>query len=214
VFAYIIVVHPVNLADIKKLDVVPMASCIIESVTTQSANCILSTSFGRYSAVLLKMVTDVAPDTPVVWVDSGYNTEETYQHCEQLQKLLRLNLHIYHPRRSVNHRTAIGHNPKPGDPGYDEFVNEIKLEPFRRALRELQADRWITGIRQEETEHRRSLDVLTSGPNGIVKVAPLFYWQETDLINYSVRHKLPFALNYRDLAKPNSSQECGLHCHL
>ena len=127
-----------NVADYKELDAVPMAYNIIKDVKAKSSNIILSTSFGHHSSVLLKIVTDIAPETPVIWVDTGYNTEETYQHCERLQELLNLNLRIYHPKRSVTHRTALGVNPEPEDPGYDEFVNEIKLEPFKRALAELQ----------------------------------------------------------------------------
>ena len=160
------------------------------------------------------MVSDIAPNTPIVWVDTGYNTDETYQHCEQLQQLLELNLHIYHPKRSVAHRAAIGFNPAPEEPGYGEFVDEIKLEPFKRALDELQPSYWITGIREEETEHRRSLGVQTDAPNDIKKIAPLFYWSEVNLINFMVKHKLPFSINYQDIAKQNENQECGLHCRL
>ena len=199
---------------LRELDSTSAAYSIIESASTQSPNFILSTSFGRYSAALLKMVTDVAPNTPVVWVDSGYNTDETYQHCEQLTEQLNLNLRIYQPQRSVSHRTALGIYPSPEDKGYDEFVEEIKLEPFRRALRELQPSHWLTGIRAEETDHRRSLGVQSEGPNGIVKIAPLFYWNEMDLTNFMFKHRLPYGVNYRDLTKKSENQECGLHCRL
>jgi len=203
-----------NVADYKNLDNVTMAYNIVEDVKANSTNLILSTSFGHNSAVLLKIVTDIAPKIPVVWVDTGYNTEETYQHCEELQSLLNLNLRIYHPIRSVAHRTALGVNPEPEDPGYDKFVNEIKLEPFKRALAELKPSYWITGIREEETEHRRSLGIQSKAPNGIKKIAPLFYWEEVDLIDFAVKHKLPLVANYQDIAKQNASRECGLHCRL
>jgi len=182
-----------NVADYKNLDNVTMAYNIVEDVKANSTNLILSTSFGHNSAVLLKIVTDIAPKIPVVWVDTGYNTEETYQHCEELQSLLNLNLRIYHPMRSVAHRTALGVNPEPEDP---------------------KPSYWITGIREEETEHRRSLGIQSKAPNGIKKIAPLFYWEEVDLIDFAVKHKLPLVANYQDIAKQNASRECGLHCRL
>ena len=203
-----------SLAEVRNLDKVQMAYEVIESVHAKSSNIILSTSFGHYSAILLKMVSDVAPNTPVVWVDSGYNTKETYQHCEELKESLNLNLHIYHPQRSVTHRASIGVNPKPAEKGYEQFVDEIKLEPFKRALAELQPSHWVTGIREEETEHRRSLAVETDGPYGIKKIAPLFHWKEADLINFMSENKLPYPVNYADITKRSANEECGLHCRI
>jgi len=197
-----------------KSQIVQSAYDIVETVKAQSTNFILSTSFGHYSAALLKIVSDVAPNVPIVWVDSGYNTNDTYRHCDELTERLNLNLRIYHPQRSASHRKALGANPMPKQPGYEEFVQEIKLEPFQRALAELQPSHWITGIRAEETEHRRSLGVESDGPNGIKKVAPLFHWNEMNLTNFITGNQLPFAKNYQDPTKPAGGEECGLHCVL
>ena len=51
-----------------------------------------STSFSPNAAVMLKLVTDVAPEMPVVWADSGYNVPDAYRVAEQLIKLLKPNL--------------------------------------------------------------------------------------------------------------------------
>ena len=200
--------------DIQDLHIHTQAAEIIASVNAVSNNLFLSTSFGHYSAVLLKLVTDVAPNTPVIWVDTGYNTEQTYRYCELLKDRLNLNLHIYHPQRSVTHRSALGGQLTPSDDGFKEFVDEIKLEPFRRALSHFEPEYWLSGIRAEETEHRSSLGILSDGPNGIQKVAPLYYWAEADLINYMIDNDLPFEENYVDLTKLGAKQECGLHSRL
>lgn len=200
--------------DIQELHSTAQAAEIISTVNAISNNFILSTSFGHYSAVLLKLVTDVAPNTPVIWIDTGYNTEQTYRYCELLKDRLNLNLHIYHPQRSVTHRSALGGQVAPSDDGFEEFVDEIKLEPFRRALSHFEPEYWLSGIRAEETEHRRSLGVLSDGPNGIKKVAPLYYWAEKDLTNFMIEHDLPFEENYVDPTKLGAKKECGLHCRL
>lgn len=201
-------------SDINSMSPIDQAHAMIETVQARSTRFVLSTSFSHHSSVLLKLVTDIAPNVPVIWVDSGYHTEQTYCYCELLKQQLNLNLHIFHPQRSVTHRSAIGGYARPQDDRYDEFVDEIKLEPFRRALAQFQPDIWISGIRKEETEHRRRLGLLSDGPNGIKKVAPLFNWKESDLINYMVDNELPFAGNYHDPAKLSANQECGLHCRL
>ena len=45
---------------------------------------VLSSSFGLQAAVMLHLVSKNAPEMPVVWLDTGYLFEETYQYAEQL----------------------------------------------------------------------------------------------------------------------------------
>ena len=47
----------------------------------------LTTSFGIQSAVLLHMLSSLkdGDSVPVIWVDTGYLPEETYQYSETLQ---------------------------------------------------------------------------------------------------------------------------------
>mgnify|MGYP002754423839 CR=1 FL=1 len=99
---------------------------------------IVTTNFRPFEAVILHLATRVQPDVPVVWMDSGYNTEATYRTADELTRRLALKLHIYHPRRSRAHREAIdGPAPSPDDPRHAVFTEEVKLEPFARALREM-----------------------------------------------------------------------------
>ena len=56
---------------------------------------VLSSSFGAQAAVMLHLVTRVAPDVPVVFIDTGYLFPETYTFAESLAKRLKLNLHVY-----------------------------------------------------------------------------------------------------------------------
>ena len=70
---------------------------------------------------------------------------------------------------------------------------------------------WLTGIRQEETEHRKSLDIVSIDKRGIIKVAPIFYWSEEDVEDYMERHELPTCKHYFDPTKVHDGRECGLH---
>ncbi|MFN3164388.1 MAG: phosphoadenosine phosphosulfate reductase family protein [Pseudohongiellaceae bacterium] len=45
-----------------------------------------------------------------------------------------------------------------------------QTEPFARALDEFQPEVWLTGIRREETEHRKTLDIVSLDNRGIIKV--------------------------------------------
>jgi len=173
-----------------------------------------STSFSPNAAVMLKLVTDVAPEMPVVWADSGYNVPDAYRVAEQLIKLLKPNLKTYVPLMTAEHRNAImGGIPHPDDnlELHREFTRQVKLEPFNRAFAELAPKIWVTGIRKEETAFRQNLDVLSWDGRGILKVAPIFYWNEGDVERYMSEHKLPSCKHYFDPTKVAENRECGLH---
>jgi phosphoadenosine phosphosulfate reductase len=188
---------------------------LLDDLTCDAERLLLSTSFGPSSAVLLKLVTDINPEIPVVWIDTGHNTASTYRVVEQLHSRLNLNLHIYHPRRSAAHRLAIlGPVPSINDAKHSSFTEEIKLEPFRRALVEHSPHYWISGVRAQDNEHRRSMGVSSSGPFNTTKIAPLFYWSDEDMHSYVREHSLPDETHYFDPTKVIANRECGLHCRL
>lgn len=185
---------------------------LIAWASSKSDRGIATTSFGPFAAVLLHMVTRIQPNIPVIWMDSGYGTPETYRFAEELSKLLKLKLRIYHPRRSRAHREAVdGPLPSIDDPRHAAFTREVKLEPFDRAMAELAPDVWFTGVRGEETELRAQMQPVSLNPDGIIKVAPLLHWSAKQMHDYVKRHGLPNNYDYFDPTKVEDKRECGLH---
>ena len=174
---------------------------------------IATTSFGRNAAVMLHLVSSIDPLVPTVWVDTGYNLRDTYLVAEKLMRELPLNMQIYAPMVTSERRNAImGGVPTMEDEAlHGEFTRQVKLEPFDRALEELQPDIWLTGIRQQETEHRQSLDIVSLDGRGIIKVAPLFYWSDEDVEAYMEKFDLPTCRHYFDPTKVMEGRECGMH---
>ena len=188
---------------------------ILAWALAQNKKAILSTTFGPFTAVMIDMITQIQADIPVLWVDSGYNTEDTYRTAEQLMDRYQLNMHIYTPEMSAARRSALMNGiPAPDEPLHEEFTRQVKLEPFQRALAELAPDIWINGMRKEETEFRKSQDIVTTSAQGIVKVAPLFHWTELDLEEYLYSRELPQVEEYFDPTKAFDHRECGLHTKL
>lgn len=176
------------------------------------AAAVVTTSFGPFSAVLLHLATQVRPDVPVLWMDTGYNTPETYRYAEDLAARLDLNLRIVLPRRSRAHREAVdGPPPAPDDPRHAAFSREVKIEPFERALAQMAPRVWMTGIRAEETAERATMDPVSINSDGIVKVAPLLHQTARDLHGYLKAHDLPNNFDYYDPTKVDEHRECGLH---
>ena len=190
------------------------ADDIVRWALQRSARVITTTSFSPNSAAMLHLVTRIDPKMPVVWVDSGYNMPDAYQVAEQLIRQLQLNIHVFNPQMSAERRNAVmGGIPHPADNPelHQEFTRQVKLEPFQRALDQFQPEIWLTGIRREETEFRKTLDIVTWDSRGVLRVAPLFHWTEANVQDYMQRFSLPTCKHYFDPTKVADNAECGLH---
>lgn len=188
---------------------------IVRWALARSERPLATTNFRPYEAVILHLVTQVRPDIQVLWVDSGYNTSATYRFAESLIERLKLNVVTYIPQMSSARRNVLmGGIPDIDDPLHEEFTRQVKLEPFQRALAELKPDLWFNAVRKDQTAFRQSLDVVTQSRDGVIKVAPLFYWSEADLDAYLERFALPNEFDYFDPTKALETRECGLHTQL
>lgn len=185
---------------------------LIEWGLSLNKKAIVTTNFRPFEAVILHMLTQVKPDIEVVWMDNGYNTETTYRYVDEITKLLNLNLVTYLPKRSRAHREAL-EGPVPGldDPKHEAFTEEVKLEPFTRAIRETQPEVWFTALRATDTAVRAQMDPVSINPDGLIKIAPLLHWHSKDLWEYMQKHNLPDNEDYFDPTKGEEHRECGLH---
>jgi len=193
-----------NLADAHPED-------IINSALQLAANPVITTNFRPYEVAILHAVARVKPDIPVIWCDTGYNTVETYRHIDVLKDLLNLNLETFVPKQSSAHREAVMGIPTIEDPRHTLFTEQVKLEPFRRAMKTHQPDLWFTNLRKGQTAFRDSLDIFSLDKNGIVKVCPFYQWSDRELDRYLAEFNLPNEHQYFDPTKVLSNRECGLH---
>ena len=174
---------------------------------------IATTSMGRNAAAMLHLVSEIDSKLPTSWVDTGYNLRDTYIVAERLIRDLQLNIHVYSPQMTSERRNAImgGIPTVDEEERHREFTRQVKLEPFDRALADFGPEVWLTGIRREETEHRKTLDIVSLDARGIIKVAPLFYWTEEQVEDYMEQQQLPSCRHYFDPTKVQDGRECGLH---
>lgn len=189
---------------------------IIKWALSLKKKTVVTTNFGPFEAVILHLVHQQRPETPVICVDHGYNTEATYRFAAELSQSLDLNMHYYTPKVTRARREAAlnGVPSIEDEQAHDQFTEEVKLEPFRRAMDEWKPELWLTAIRKEQTPFRDSLDIVTvDGKTGVIKVAPLFYWSELDMEEYLYTNSLPNEEDYHDPTKVLKNRECGLHTH-
>lgn len=184
---------------------------VVEWAIAFAKKPVLTTNFRPYESAIIHLVTQLRPDIPVVWCDTGYNTPDTYHFAKNLIEKLKLNIHIYVPKQSAGFRNVMLGIPEIGTPEHALFSEQVKLEPFRRAMAEQQPDLWFTNLRHGQTAFRDCLDIVSATRDGIIKVSPFYHFSDEELDTYLEAYDLPNEKKYYDPTKVLSNRECGIH---
>lgn len=172
---------------------------------------VVTTNFRPYEAAILNVTSKVKNDIKVIWCDTGYNTPNTYKHAEKVIDSLNLNVKLYVPKQTTAHRDSVLGIPDIEDAKHKIFTEQVKLEPFKRALNEHKPDLWFTNLRKGQTAFRDSINIVSQDKNGVVKVSPFYNWTDKELDVYLEENNLPNEFNYFDPTKQLENRECGLH---
>jgi phosphoadenosine phosphosulfate reductase len=144
-------------------------------------------SFGAESVILLHMVAQIDPGTPVLFLNTGKLFPETLRYRDRLQAALGLtDLRALYPHPEDEHT----HDPDGvlwnTDP--DACCALRKVLPLRRALTGFDAQ--ITGRKRFQTGARNAMQTLEIS-EGKFKINPLAGWDLERLAAYIETHKLP-----------------------
>ena len=184
---------------------------IVEWALKNAQSPVVTTNFRPYESAILHLVTQLSPSIKVIWCDTGYNTPSTYRHAEELTDALTLNIQVYIPKQTAAHRDVVLGIPQVEDPKHQLFTEQVKLEPFKRAIAAHQPDVWFTNLRKGQTAFRNSIGVVSRSADGILKVSPFYHFSDKELDQYLKNHDLPNEFNYFDPTKQLDTSECGLH---
>jgi len=148
----------------------------------------LVSSFGAESVVLLHLVSIIAPETPVLFVDTRMLFAETLDYQREVAE--KLNLCDLRTLRANPARVAFE------DPdgtlhqfNTDACCNVRKVEPLERALSEF--DGWITGRKRFQGHGREAVEFFETEGDLRIKVNPLAHWDREDIAEYMVNNRLP-----------------------
>ena len=159
---------------------------------------VLSSSFGAQAAVSLHLLTQVAPNLPVVLVDTGYLFPETYQFADALTESLDLNLHVARPALSAAWQEARHGSRWTQDArALEDYLRDNKVDPLKRMLDELGAGTWFAGLRRAQGASRADRLALEAAGERW-KVHPIIDWSDRDVHRYLTRHGLPYHPLWQD----------------
>ena len=196
---------------------------------------VMSTSFGIQSAVTLHLTTQIRPDIPVIWVDTGYLPQETLDYAAQLTELLNLNLHIARsPISPAEMEFRFGRLWESDNlKDLNRYDRIRKIEPMQQMMNKLCAKARISGLRADQTDYRQKLP-RAKKTDSTFMVHPILNWTRRDIYHYMQDFGLPphplWERGYTTVGDAHSSrpatdqdaseratrfrgmkQECGLH---
>ena len=146
-------------------------------------------SFGAESAVLLHLIASVAPDAPVLFIDTGFHFSETLGYRDQLvsqfglSSVKTIQLDPLSEKRSDPSRKRYAIDP-------DECCALRKVSVLQRALTPYSG--WVAGQKRFHSHERSRIDRLEwDADQSKWKFNPLADWSASDLMRYQAQHQLP-----------------------
>ena len=146
-----------------------------------------TTSCQTNSVVLLHVLSRLAPDTPIYFLNTGYHFPETLAFKRQLAQDFGVQIRDLFSDVPRIHQQAGGRLLFTSDPDYCCHINKVlPLEPIIRTH-----DVWINGIRAGQSAVRKAMQVEQPAKHGVLRYHPLLHWDGALVADYMAAHQLP-----------------------
>ena len=149
---------------------------------------ILTCSLQHDGVVLAHMLQSIAPEIPVVFINTGFHFPETLAYRDTLRdsfgiRLVELDPIMPREQFAKEHGLDLyARNP-------DLCCHINKVEPLKRYLPGVRA--WINGRRREQASTRQGIRTIEAFQGDLHKVNPLASWTSRDTFHYMERHGIP-----------------------
>lgn len=160
------------------------------TVETYGTGLASVTSFQPTGIVILHMLREIAPETPVLTLDTGLLFPETYALIDDLEarfdlRLTRLHAELTVERQAEQYGAALWER----EPNLCCAIR--KTAPLDAVLGQYPA--WITGLRRDQSEGRGTTPIISwDRKHGNIKLAPLATWTESMVWTYIHAYELPY----------------------
>lgn len=155
------------------------------------AEACFTCSFQAEDVLLLKLVLELRPEIPVLFLETGYHFRQTLEYRDQIARDWRLNLTNLEAERTVaeqENEYGLLHQIAP-----DRCCGLRKVEPLFRAVAGYKV--WLTGLRREQARSRTALEEVADFtlPAGITvrKLSPFADWSTRDVWQLAAHFNIP-----------------------
>ncbi len=198
------------------------------------------TGFQREGMVIVDLVMQTAPRTPVLTIDTGRLPETTLRMIGEVERRYRISVERILPDPGEVSLMVERH-------GLDLFRDAVamrmlccnvrKVRPLNRRMRGVGA--FFAGMRRAQGESRAGIEIFDRSGSAAglpVKISPLADWSTEDVAGYTLDHRLPehplYAAGYTSIGcdpctravsagederagrwwwEADAAKECGLH---
>jgi phosphoadenosine phosphosulfate reductase len=155
---------------------------------------VVANSLGKDSVAVWHLAKRVSPLIPGFIVTTRYKPAETVQFMhEEMGRFPEL-------------KVFRNDDPQPdklylADP--DQCCDNLKVQPTRQAIEEMDVDCWVTGLRCTEGRTRTDFLEIEERDEDLLKLNPILLWQEREVWQYLALHQVIvnplYAQGYRSL---------------
>lgn len=150
----------------------------------------MATAFGPEGMTLIHMLAEIAPDTPIFNLDTGYQFAETLELRETVKRRYGIEIELKKPDTTVEEYEALN-----GGPVYKTDPNRCcfdrKLRVLHEAARGMHA--WASAIRRDQSPDRAKAPIVGWDKKfHLVKISPLANWTKKEVWKLISDEKIPY----------------------
>lgn len=150
----------------------------------------MATAFGPEGMVLIHMLAEIAPQTPIFNLDTGYQFAETLELREEVLRRYGIAVEMKQPATSVAEYELAN-----GGPIYrtnpDQCCFDRKIKVLQSAVVGMHA--WASAIRRDQSPDRAAAPIVDWDKKfSLVKVSPLANWTKQQVWGLITKHNIPY----------------------
>lgn len=155
----------------------------------------IGTSFQGAGLVIIDLARRNGIPLPVFTLDTGLLFAETIELKRRLEDFFGIKIEALEPELTVEQQAA-EHGPELWKSKPDDCCWMRKVVPLQKKLSTL--DAWVTGLRREQSETRKSVDILEIYEfdpvlnRDILKLNPMATWEQQAVWEYLKKNKIPY----------------------
>lgn len=150
----------------------------------------MATAFGPEGMTIIHMLAEIAPDTPIFNLDTGYQFEETLELRERVKRRYGVEVELKQPELPVLEYEALHGGPLyKSDPGQCCFDRKVKV--LHESVKGM--DAWASAIRRDQSPDRAEAPIVAWDKKfKLVKVSPLANWTKKEVWGLITGEDIPY----------------------
>lgn len=169
-------------------------SLIKEAYKKYGDGLVVANSLGKDSVAVWDLAKKVSPKIRGFIVTTRYKPQETVKFMNQVVARYP-ELKVYKDDSKIPDR-LYETNP-------DKCCDILKVEPVKRAVKEMNVTCWVTGLRCTEGRTRTDFKEVEERDKGLIKLNPILIWKEREVWQYLALNEVKvnplYAEGYRSL---------------